>query len=1147
MSIEIDDYTYKYEDEDLDDIEYLEIMSLDDIIKDNPSFIALSENDIRDNLSNMFLNNKKAKNVTKLFYEIINDINEKRGVLDNYDNYIFNAEVEKEKNDVNEIKEQEDASYFNKLENREFNQYIKAKDKYFFCIKYNNESTNIRFMNDKKINISLEPYHNNEFPIYYPVFPTDEVNIPIISAYYKIPKSTISDKIYEKITDYLINSKNINLKNANNYDNTKDLVKDVRPDIHHIIKYMKEDERNDFNLDYKNIDAIFKKFGKSLDLINQKDCDILCDYMISVTEYEKERKNIFRRINIKKSDILNKKLVFFDKLKSIINLLDLKESTINFLGKTKIILEEHLSTIAVTDELVNLNNLNNLNINKLILHINQTDEEDVLQLLTNIKQSMHMANIKDTIIEIDKILKTVDKKPEIIKNYEILKNKFEYSRNHIFDYDKDGKHYLISYREVKEIKEGKYNDNYEGIPLDNMEDTINVDDQDNIAHEVYDIKYVIDTIDINKYLTNINYKTEEGFIDGIKNVLPELTEISKMCNLEINYDILCSELFKYNRSIPSRKNIYIKEFKDRNVELNKTLLNILEKVPPKNILNINGLVNELDRDTLDIILIATKEWLSSIKELFIHAISFWILNVQEKILDDTFPLDENYLNDNYIVNWYKYGSPFNNLKKSEEKGVLPYIINIAKEYLINKNELSINTDNLLKNTIKFIEDKYTPYLENMKSKYELLKNKKKEMRGLIEKEKFKNLRDNKICVKNVNLCKEQHVKSLLYMPDIDYVKIHKFLHGCCLKKLDDTFSDDIDLKNAKRKDLIAWKKEFAKKRMTNKTRELRFIPEKVNKDKVVVKELDSIFKEDITYDIKYSNILSLWLDEMREKQNNILPVKVIDDIEFNAKKIDIAIKNNLNILAKTSKNLKNDNFINGFYKDKIKYKSIILSIIKILNNYSKKKDNIELTLLIDISIKDLRNIIIDLNKLNSILVEDNEIETERINRYIVSRALCCPFNPDELVNGSLSSHIINNSTIQELAKNIYTDILKIIELTFPTAEENINFLNEQREKNKQNKINILNDKSVEENLLIKELKKAGIKHKIMNEKKEEVFEIEEENPTDDARPDSKLFDDIYDDDIDAINKYDDEHKLGTYDDDSDDELMLTEDMGFIYN
>ena len=69
----------------------------------------------------------------------------------------------------------------------------------------------------------------------------------------------------------------------------------------------------------------------------------------------------------------------------------------------------------------------------------------------------------------------------------------------------------------------------------------------------------------------------------------------------------------------------------------------------------------------------------------------------------------------------------------------------------------------------------------------------------------------------------------------------------------------------------------------------------------------------------------------------------------------------------------------------------------------------------------------------------------------------------------------------------------------------------------------------------------------MNEKKEEVFEIEEENPKEDVRPDSKLFDDIYDDNADVIDKYDDEHKLGTYDDDSDDELMLMGDMGFIYN
>ena len=444
----------------------------------------------------------------------------------------------------------------------------------------------------------------------------------------------------------------------------------------------------------------------------------------------------------------------------------------------------------------------------------------------------------------------------------------------------------------------------------------------------------------------------------------------------------------------------------------------------------------------------------------------------------------------------------------------------------------------------------------MKDKFELFKNRNKEMRGLIEKDKFNSLREKKVCVNSPNTCKEQHVKSLIYMPDINYVKLHKFLHGCCLKKLDDTFSDDIDIKNAKRKDLIAWKKEFAKKRLTNKGRVLRFIPLLVEK-KVVEKEIYINIKEDITYSFKYY-IVSTWLNDMRLKNNTIFPIKSIDYFELYPKKIDDSIKNNLNILAKTSKNIKNDIFISYFYKNKIKYKNIIFAIIKILNDFSKKKDDLEIKLLIDISIKDLRKIIIDLNNLNSLITDEYEIDIERINKYIVSRALCCPFNPDELINGSLSSTILNNSIIQDLMKIIYSEILKIIQVSFPTAEENVNFLNEQREKNKQNKINILNDKSVEENLLIKELKKAGIKYKLFGEiiedenAKLDEFMNNVDNTDVNERNDKELFDNIYDvnndnkGDEDNNNNYN-EHKLTTYDNDSDDGNMLCEDMGFIYN
>ena len=102
-----------------------------------------------------------------------------------------------------------------------------------------------------------------------------------------------------------------------------------------------------------------------------------------------------------------------------------------------------------------------------------------------------------------------------------------------------------------------------------------------------------------------------------------------MSNIELDYDILCSELFKYNRSIPSRIYIYTNEFREKNIEIDNTLLKILEKVSPKHISNINGLVSELDKDTIELIININNKWLKIIKNMFIHAISFWIINVQE--------------------------------------------------------------------------------------------------------------------------------------------------------------------------------------------------------------------------------------------------------------------------------------------------------------------------------------------------------------------------------------------------------------------------------------------------------------------------------------------------------------------------------------
>ena len=105
--------------------------------------------------------------------------------------------------------------------------------------------------------------------------------------------------------------------------------------------------------------------------------------------------------------------------------------------------------------------------------------------------------------------------------------------------------------------------------------------------------------------------------------------------------------------------------------------------------------------------------------------------------------------------------------------------------------------------------------------------------------------------------------------------------------------------------------------------------------------------------------------------------------------------------------------------------------------------------------------------------DDIENEIDIINKYIVSRALCCPFNIDNTLNGKIISDIISSQYIYKITASVYEDVFKIIKITFPTLDENIDFLNKQREENKQGKIKILNDKTVEVSLALSQATKAS--------------------------------------------------------------------------
>ena len=62
---------FKYEDEELDEIDYFEIVSLDEIIKNNPVFVAFSQEELYDYFFNFFKSKKKAEGFLNLFNEFV--------------------------------------------------------------------------------------------------------------------------------------------------------------------------------------------------------------------------------------------------------------------------------------------------------------------------------------------------------------------------------------------------------------------------------------------------------------------------------------------------------------------------------------------------------------------------------------------------------------------------------------------------------------------------------------------------------------------------------------------------------------------------------------------------------------------------------------------------------------------------------------------------------------------------------------------------------------------------------------------------------------------------------------------------------------------------------------------------------------------
>ena len=1151
----------QYIDEELDDIEYTEILSFEEMSKINPSFIAMDKEDIYNNLYNFFKDKKKTDLVRALFYEILKNRDSNNGKIEGNLNYVFAVEGEIEKYWDDATKD----AYYNfigKYNNKsDLSEFVKRK----FCVSYDHKSTKIR----------LKPTHNTttvitendkllkgtDYPKYYPIYKEypvincantdkvenvydindgDDISLPVIGAFYKIPTTTTSDYMYAKIASHLFNSVNTNYRSATHYKDIYELLKNIRPDIGMSIEEIGKN-KDSFYLDYGNINNILKKYDYSLDFITEKDLESLTVYMDDVVKGEKERKNTHGAFKVKRPVLTNKKLTFFDNIEKVLKVINISPEVISFLEKTKDIIHKYKEDVIQGDVVP----LQNYNLFDIIKQIN-ADSITVEDVLEELKLSIKTIAVDNTLATINDILEAKENIGNIKDDCERVRQALIYSREHIFAYDTDGKKYVISKRENKAICDGNDIDNYEGVDDD---DDIIDDDNKGVAN--VDAggagggtggagaggANVVNNYDLNRYIANIHFKNEKGFIEMLRIILEMTKKINDVANIDIDYDEISAYLFKKYRSVPTRYDKYFKEFEKNNIDDARKYAKKYAELTPIHILYIKPAKNasQIDKKIAEIVKKVNEDVIDTINIIFFNTICFWVVDIQEKILKGSVQLNMNYLNPNHI-------------DKLNTRGLLYYIIEIISDFFKynDDNAYIINIKDLRKGLIHILENEYKDRGADVLG--ELINKKGVENKNKCSIEKYK-YKDDEL----------YYIDKLLYTPNNSkYEKIHKYIQGCCLRKLDINFNDISDFVTSDNSEIIKLKEQYSKDRLISKTRDIRFTPPKMNKkaakvakgrkgtkatkvakaakgrkgrnesddedyasdaseasnasDDIFVKELKEknkgvryIFKKPYTYNIKRYGIDG-WLESMRDK-TDLLPNNLIDNIiNYDKDAINLVITDNIKRLSNTKNNLSAD-LLKCEY---INYKEILLNICKILygsvNASSKYKDNELLKKKVMKAIKEIRKMSNNLFNLNK-NYNPEEADLIRIcNLSVISNS----FNYPELsgVENIPKDFVAYNA--QKLNEYL-KDYLGGKYNRFLTPEEIELFINKKREEYKNRKLKENQDLDVEENDIRRQAKAAGILKDAHNAKKKE----------DNAGGDGSDADDYDSDDSDGSDDSDD--------------------------
>ena len=1080
---QIDKEEIIYLDEELPEIEYYELLTFEELVEINPDFIALTSKEIYSELYEIFKNANKSNNFLDLFYSITD-----KKEIDTTNYVLISQAIKKTYYEDDELGHTGLLDFINSFKKINRIADIKLaeeeKNKLFFAIEYLEKSKNVRFKPYYRTKIRI----NNDTADYI-LNPYNNTNLPISDIYYEIPKSIHCEKLSDKILAHL-NNRKILKKIETTTDISVDF-KNCKPKIEEILDELDIDDISNYEtMDYELLTNILEKYDYKFDKIDRKDLDIIkkiLDKAINI----KEDNYKFKTVRIKGIDYINNKTNFYNKSINIFKLLKFTDDMNN----------EHFSIISKLEDLkANLDESELLynNISDIInaIHNKDIDIDVIVDNLRNIVELQRITNAVNNIKDYSN--NDLDKIEEL---FNIEKDKFNKINHENPMYYGNVLKFINISKELSEIKVANNIKDYNYVKNVN-EYYYDHDNKD----DIYDIKdldlnlYEYNETIFDKFIETDKYIYALGFKEYMKIILPILNKIEENSKLTLNYESIVNKLYTEFSYLPTKYHELKKKINDIDNTISDKIIEDISKINYTKIIKNSEIIKQiissdvlLTEKLLDVILNVNLNYLDVVKTVFFNSISIWILEIQSDIINNVHIHNYNY---NYIHLWDDYGFPIN---KSKKVGVTIYLCDIINSVFQDIEEYEIyNIDlKIIKVISDLIDNKYNDILKKLIIESEnakintINKNKGKQYQlELVDNlNKFKTTKTYEM--KNKML--ENYVKALIYMPGINYNRIHKYLLGCCLQQLNKDFASYNDLKD-KRKDLIAAKTYFSKSKQTIK-KNYYYLPVKNINEEVeeVENELYNLEhniyekKEDITYDswFKKQKDEKIFISENYENILSNGSGEYIKIIKNNFKRYLETIGNNKSNLSKyLTENIA-----------KVNFKQINNNVIKILSeNYygDEEKDeilykSIEYCNYLSSKYKELDNIY-DINNLTDIT---------RAKCYISVKILILPFNTEQVLGEKLQLIFDTNQDnilkYKKIGKQIHDKLSKTLQLSFmPTFEENQDFINKMREEFKNKRLELYDKLNEEQRKVFNELSKIGVK--IENAIDNAEIKLNEEQP-----------------------------------------------------